>query len=379
MGRVRRTLLVTNDFPPRPGGIQAYLHALATRLPNLVVYAPSWESPSGSHPEFDAEQPFPVVRHPGTLMLPTPDVLRRASEIMRSERCEAVWFGAAAPLALLTPWLRDAGAARVVASTHGHEVGWSMLPAARQSLRTIGSSVDVVTFVSRYTRSRFAAAFGPMAALEHLPSGVDTSVFAPDPVARLDIRSRYGLGDRPVVVCVSRLVPRKGQDVLVRALPEIRRIAPDAALLLVGGGPYRKSLQRLASSVGVEEHVVFTGSVPWSELPAHYNAGDVFAMPCRTRGRGLDVEGLGIVYLEASATGLPVVAGRSGGAPETVRDGITGTVVDGRAVASVAAEVGRLLADRDLAAKMGEAGRDWVTREWRWDDLAARLATLIDG
>ncbi|MFI9818469.1 glycosyltransferase family 4 protein [Saccharothrix variisporea] len=376
---MRRTLLVTNDFPPRPGGIQAYLHALATRLPNLVVYAPSWESPSGSHPEFDAEQPFPVVRHPGTLMLPTPDVLRRASEIMRSERCEAVWFGAAAPLALLTPWLRDAGAARVVASTHGHEVGWSMLPAARQSLRTIGSSVDVVTFVSRYTRSRFAAAFGPMAALEHLPSGVDTSVFAPDPVARLDIRSRYGLGDRPVVVCVSRLVPRKGQDVLVRALPEIRRIAPDAALLLVGGGPYRKSLQRLASSVGVEEHVVFTGSVPWSELPAHYNAGDVFAMPCRTRGRGLDVEGLGIVYLEASATGLPVVAGRSGGAPETVRDGITGTVVDGRAVASVAAEVGRLLADRDLAAKMGEAGRDWVTREWRWDDLAARLATLIDG
>ncbi|MEJ2859359.1 MULTISPECIES: glycosyltransferase family 4 protein [unclassified Saccharothrix] len=376
---MRRTLLVTNDFPPRPGGIQAYLHALATRLPNLVVYAPSWESPSGSHPEFDAEQPFPVVRHPGTLMLPTPDVLKRASEIMRSERCEAVWFGAAAPLALLTPWLRDAGAQRVVASTHGHEVGWSMLPAARQSLRAIGSSVDVVTFVSRYTRSRFASAFGPLAALEHLPSGVDTEIFAPDPVARLDIRTRYGLGDRPVVVCVSRLVPRKGQDVLVRALPEIRRIAPDAALLLVGGGPYRKSLQRLASSMDVEDHVVFTGSVPWSELPAHYNAGDVFAMPCRTRGRGLDVEGLGIVYLEASATGLPVVAGQSGGAPETVRDGTTGTVVDGRAVSTVANEVGRLLADRDLATKMGEAGRDWVTREWRWEDLATRLATLING
>ncbi|GAA0243220.1 glycosyltransferase family 4 protein [Saccharothrix mutabilis subsp. mutabilis] len=376
---MRRTLLVTNDFPPRPGGIQAYLHALATRLPDLVVYAPSWESPSGSHPEFDAAQPFPVVRHPGTLMLPTPDVLKRASDIMRAERCEAVWFGAAAPLALLTPWLRKAGAARVVASTHGHEVGWSMLPAARQSLRAIGSSVDVVTFVSRYTRSRFAAAFGPMAALEHLPSGVDTSVFAPDPVARLEIRARYGLGDRPVVVCVSRLVPRKGQDVLVRALPEIRRLAPDAALLLVGGGPYRKSLERLASSVGVEEHVVFTGSVPWAELPAHYNAGDVFAMPCRTRGRGLDVEGLGIVYLEASATGLPVVAGQSGGAPETVRDGVTGAVVDGRAVSVVAAEVGRLLADRSLAAKMGEAGREWVTREWRWDDLASRLAGLIGG
>ncbi|GAB2970364.1 glycosyltransferase family 4 protein [Saccharothrix stipae] len=375
---MRRTLLVTNDFPPRPGGIQAYLHALAVRLPELVVYAPSWESAAGSHPEFDAAQPFEVVRHPGTLMLPTPDVVRRASDILRGARCDAVWFGAAAPLALMASRLRAAGASRVVASTHGHEVGWSMLPGARQALRRIGSDADVVTFVSRYTRSRFAAAFGPMAALEHLPSGVDTSVFAPSAAARAEVRARYGLGDRPVVVCVSRLVPRKGQDVLVRALPEIRRQVPDAALLLVGGGPYRGAVERLAASVGVSEHVVLTGSVPWEELPAHYNAGDVFAMPCRTRGRGLDVEGLGIVYLEASATGLPVVAGRSGGAPETVRDGVTGRVVDGREVAEVADAVAALLADPGTAAKMGAAGREWVTANWRWDDLADRLAGLIN-
>ncbi|MBY8847665.1 glycosyltransferase family 4 protein [Saccharothrix longispora] len=376
---MRRTLLVTNDFPPRPGGIQAYLHALAVRLPELVVYAPSWTSPAGSHPEFDEVQPFEVVRHPGTLMLPTPDVLRRASDILRGKRCDAAWFGAAAPLALMAPALRAAGAERVVASTHGHEVGWSMLPGARQALRRIGSDVDVVTYVSRYTRSRFAAAFGPMAALEHLPSGVDTSVFKPDAGAREALRTRYGLGDRPVVVCVSRLVPRKGQDVLVRAMPEILRQVPGAVLLVVGGGPYRKTLERLASDVGVAEHVVLTGSVPWEELAAHYNAGDVFAMPCRTRGRGLDVEGLGIVYLEASATGLPVVAGRSGGAPETVRDGVTGRVVDGRDVAEVASSVAGLLADPGLAAKMGAAGREWVTREWRWDALADRLAALING
>ncbi|MDQ2585774.1 glycosyltransferase family 4 protein [Saccharothrix yanglingensis] len=376
---MRRTLLVTNDFPPRPGGIQAYLHALAVRLPELVVYAPSWTSPAGSHPEFDEVQPFEVVRHPGTLMLPTPDVLRRASDILRGKRCDAAWFGAAAPLALMAPALRAAGAERVVASTHGHEVGWSMLPGARQALRRIGAGVDVVTYVSRYTRSRFAAAFGPMAALEHLPSGVDTSVFKPDAGAREALRTRYGLGDRPVVVCVSRLVPRKGQDVLVRAMPEILRQVPGAVLLVVGGGPYRKTLERLASDVGVAEHVVLTGSVPWEELAAHYNAGDVFAMPCRTRGRGLDVEGLGIVYLEASATGLPVVAGRSGGAPETVRDGVTGRVVDGRDVAEVASSVAGLLADPGLAAKMGAAGREWVTREWRWDALADRLAALING
>ncbi|MEU5692636.1 glycosyltransferase family 4 protein [Actinosynnema sp. NPDC020468] len=369
---MRRTLLVTNDFPPRPGGIQSYLHALALRLPSLAVYAPSWPGAA----EFDAAQPFPVVRHPGTLMLPTPDVLRRAREVARAEDCSAVWFGAAAPLALMAPRL---DVERVVASTHGHEVGWSMVPGARQALRRIGSTVDVVTFVSRYTRSRFAAAFGARAALEHLPSGVDTAVFAPDPAARAEVRARYGLGSRPVVVCVSRLVSRKGQDVLVRALPSIRRRVPDAALLVVGGGPYRSTVERLAREHGVADDVVLTGSVPWEELPAHYNAGDVFAMPCRTRGRGLDVEGLGIVYLEASATGLPVVAGRSGGAPETVRDGVTGTVVDGRAVESVAEAVADLLADPRRAARLGEAGREWVSREWRWDALASRLAGLIDG
>ncbi|MFD4640479.1 glycosyltransferase family 4 protein [Lentzea sp. NPDC058436] len=366
---MRRTLLVTNDFPPRPGGIQSYLHSLATRLPqdSLVVYAPKWK---GSD-EFDAEQPFPVVRHPTSLMLPTPDVLSRARDIARAESCEAAWFGAAAPLALLAPSL---GLSRAVASTHGHEVGWSMLPVARQALRAIGSGVDVVTYVSRYTRSRFSAAFGPMAALEHLPSGVDTEQYRPDPAARAEMRRRYGLGDRPVIVCVSRLVPRKGQDVLIRALPLIQRSVPDAALLIVGGGPYRGTLEKLAAG---SRDIVLTGSVPWEELPAHYNAGDVFAMPCRTRGRGLDVEGLGIVYLEASATGLPVVAGRSGGAPETVRDGITGNVVDGRDVENVAERVASLLADPETAAKMGRVGREWVSDHWRWDQLAHRLEGLI--
>ncbi len=372
-----RTLVVTNDFPPRPGGIQSYLHALATRLPDddLVVYAPAWEGDR----QFDAAQPFPVVRHPSGLMLPTPSVARRVKEILRAEGCETVWFGAAAPLALLAPTMRAAGARRVIASTHGHEVGWSMLPAARQALRTIGTTSDVVTFVSKYTRSRFASAFGPMAALEHLPSGVDTEQFQPNFAARKEIRTRYGLGDRPTVVCVSRLWPRKGQDMLIRALPEIRRRVPEAALLLVGGGPYEDRLRSLAARLDVSSDVILTGRVPWEELPAHYVAGDVFAMPCRTHGRGLDVEGLGIVYLEASASGLPVVAGDSGGAPETVLDGVTGSVVDGRDLATITKSVADLLADPTWASEMGEAGRRWVSRHWRWSDMAHRLSRLLDG
>ncbi|SFA38622.1 phosphatidylinositol alpha-1,6-mannosyltransferase [Rhodococcoides kroppenstedtii] len=374
---VRRTLLVTNDFPPRRGGIQSYLHTFARLLPpeSLVVYAPRWRG--DTHVRFDAEQPFEVVRHPTTLMLPTPLVARRAARLVRERGCETVWFGAAAPLAVLGPHLRRAGASRVVASTHGHEVGWSMLPAARQTLRRIGSTTDVVTYVSRYTRGRFASAFGSDAALEHVPPGVDSTVFRPDDAARAELRARYGLGDRPTVLCLSRLVPRKGQDVLIRALARIREQIDGAVLVIVGGGPYGDALRRLATACGVAEHVVFTGSVPADELAAHHTIADVFAMPCRTRGAGLDVEGLGIVFLEASASGVPVVAGRSGGAPETVIEGVTGRTVDGTDVDDVTRSVVEVLRDRDAAAAMGAAGREFVTTEWRWDDLAARLAHLL--
>ncbi|MCK0173387.1 glycosyltransferase family 4 protein [Mycolicibacterium sp. F2034L] len=376
-----RVLLVTNDYPPRRGGIQSYLEAFVDSLVALdgaggheiTVYAPAWKGAA----DYDAAAPYDVVRHPGSLMLPEPSVAGRMRRLIADRDIETVWFGAAAPLALLAPLARRAGAGRVLASTHGHEVGWSMLPVARSALRRIGDDTDVVTFISRYTRRRFAGAFGPRAALEHLPPGVDTDRFTPDPAAREELRSRYGLGDRPVVVCVSRLVPRKGQDVLIKAMPAILRRVPDAALVIVGGGPHRETLQRLAASHDVTENVHFTGGVPGEELPAHHAMADVFAMPCRTRGAGLDVEGLGIVYLEASASGVPVVAGRSGGAPETVRDGETGVVVDGTDVAEVAARVGELLRDRDRAAAMGAEGRRWAVDNWQWATRAARLSELL--
>ncbi|WP_102142668.1 glycosyltransferase family 4 protein [Mycobacterium hubeiense] len=373
-----RLLLVTNDFPPRRGGIQSYLSELVDQLESsgshtLTVYAPKWK---GSN-DFDRAAPYEVVRHPTTLMLPEPRVARRMCELIKSRDIDTVWFGAAAPLALMSSLARQAGAGRVIASTHGHEVGWSMLPVARTALRRIGNDTDVVTFVSRYTRSRFASAFGPQAALEHVPPGVDVQRFAPDPNARAELRSRYRLGERPVVVCLSRLVPRKGQDMMIRALPVIRQRIHGAALVIVGGGPYRTTLGRLAHRYGVADHVVFTGGVPDAELPAHHALADVFAMPCRTRGAGLDVEGLGIVYLEASATGVPVVAGRSGGAPETVIDGKTGVVVDGWNVGAISAAVSDILADPDRASRMGAAGRQWVVDNWQWPRQAARLAALL--
>ena len=377
-----KVLIVTNDFPPRRGGIQSFDHALASRMPpgSAVVYAPAWEGAA----EFDARQPFPVVRHPTSLMLPVPSVARRAAAILREHDCDTVLFGAAAPLGLLAPSLRRAGARRSVALTHGHEAGWAALPGARSLLRRIGNEVDVLTYLAEYFRLRLARALSAEAAgrMVRLAPGVDRAEFHPG-AGGDEVRKRLGLGDRPVVVCVSRMVPRKGQDTLIRAWPRVlarmerARPGADPLLMLVGDGPYRSDLERLAEQTGVPRSVLFTGPVPAADLPAYYDAGNVFAMPCRTRRGGLDVEGLGIVYLEASASGLPVVGGDSGGAPDAILHGETGYVVPGRDSAAAGDQIARLLADPAGAAAMGEKGAAWIDREWRWELIAERLWRIL--
>jgi phosphatidylinositol alpha-1,6-mannosyltransferase len=375
---MRRTLIVTNDFPPRQGGIQSFIHSLTLRLPpeQLTVYAPRWDGAK----EFDAVQPFEVVRHPTSLMLPVPSVTSRAVAIARRVNAEAVVFGAAAPLGLITPSLRRAGVERAVAITHGHEAGWAALPVARTLLRRIGEETDVVTYLGEYFRVRVARALSVSAAsrMVRLDPGVDAARFRSSPEAAAKIRERYGLVGRPVAVCVSRLVPRKGQDTLIRAWPEVIKRVPDAMLLIVGNGSYLDSLRQLAERSGVAARVRFTGPVSEDELSAHYAAGDVFAMPCRTRRRGLDVEGLGIVYLEASAAGLPVIGGDSGGAPDAILEGESGYVVPGRDTAVLAGRLAELLADPAKAKAMGEKGRAWVERDWSWEHSAARLQAIID-
>ncbi|GAB3114132.1 glycosyltransferase family 4 protein [Streptomyces calidiresistens] len=383
---MHRTLIVTNDFPPRPGGIQSFLHSLALRLDpeRVVVYTSTWKRDDEGRAAcaaFDAAQPFPVIRDRAVMLLPTPRATRRACALLREHDCASVWFGAAAPLGLMAPALRRAGARRLVATTHGHEAGWARLPAARTLLRRIGDSTDTMTYLGEYTRSRIARALDPAAAarMTHLPPGVDEKLFHAGS-GGTELRAELGLTDRPVVVCVSRLVPRKGQDTLIRAMPRILRAHPDTVLLIVGDGPYRADLERLAERHGVTAAVRFTGAVPASELPAHHGVGDVFAMPCRTRRGGLDVEGLGIVYLEASATGVPVVSGDSGGAPDAVLDGETGWIVRAGApdaARTTADRIVALLDDPALRRRMGERGRAWVEERWRWDLIAERLRGLL--
>ncbi|MBU6146699.1 MAG: glycosyltransferase family 4 protein [Actinomycetales bacterium] len=371
-----RTLVITNDFPPRPGGIQSFISGALGHLPpeRLVVYSSTWQGAA----QYDAALPYPVIREDTRTMLPTRAVLRRARSLMAEYACDRVLFGAAAPLGLLARGLRDR-AAWQVAMTYGHEAGWATVPGGVPLLRRIGRDLDVVTYLSEDMGRRLRRAFGVRIAARmfHLPAGVDAYQFHPRHGADGE-RRRAQLGwDGPVIVCISRLVPRKGQDVLIRALPLVHRAIPGARLLIVGGGPDRSRLERQVVRAGLTGRVHLTGGVPAATLPQWYAAGDVFAMPCRTRLGGLDVEGLGIVYLEAAATGLAVVAGASGGSVEAVLPGETGLIVDGRNEAAVAGALITLLGDAPLRERMGRAGRSWVERCWSWPAVGRRLGALL--
>jgi phosphatidylinositol alpha-1,6-mannosyltransferase len=298
---------------------------------------------------------------------------------MRQHEVDRVVFGAAAPLGLMGPALRKAGARRIVALTHGHETWWAGLPGTRQALRRIGDAADTVTTVSSWCAEQIAPALSAEATrrMRRLTPGVDTSRFFPE-CGGDQVRKSLGLEGIPVVACVSRLVARKGQDTLIRAWPRVLAEVPDAVLLLVGGGPVRDQLVALAAELGVAHAVRFTGAVPWAEIPPYMDAADVFAMPCRTRRFGLEPEALGIVSLEAAATGKPVVIGDSGGAGDTVRHGETGYLVDPYNPVAVAVRLISLLTDPARARAMGAAGRDWVAAEWTWSRSGAILRDLLD-
>lgn len=366
-----RVLLVTNDFPPRVGGIQSYLWNIYRRLAatgsaDVQVLAPAFPGDAS----FDATSGIEITRWPGTMMWPTPALERRVRRLARD--ADVVAFGAVLPMNLLGPRLDRP----TVVHTHGFEVAWARLPALRATLRRIARSASVVTVISDFTRRFIERALGEDIPTHMLRTGVDLERFTPTADGSA-VRKRFGLDGRPVVACVSRLVPRKGQDQLIKALPLIRREVPDAAALIVGDGPARPRLERLARHHNVENAVVFAGEAPEAELPAHYAAGDVFAMPCRSRYAGLEVEGLGLVYLEAQACERPAITGDSGGAPEAVIPNQTGFVVPGRDPRTLAARLTRLLSDPPTARTMGKAARTFVERTHHWNDVVTRYHTML--
>jgi phosphatidylinositol alpha-1,6-mannosyltransferase len=368
-----RPLLVTNDFLPDVGGIQQFVSQIAARLPNVGVFAPANADAD------DATLPYPVWRGSQGYLWPTAAVRRALRDAAAAHRATVAVFMAPAPLTPLGPDLELPWAA----CAHGAEL---VLPARVPGMRQVYARAlrraDRLYAVSSYTAAALRGLIGPDApSVALLRNGVDLDRFHP----RIDagaIRARHGLASDPVVVTVGRLVPRKGQDVLIDTLPRVRAAVPGTRLLLVGTGRDERRLRRRAlrrDAAGV----VFAGRVPWDELPAYHRAATVFAHPNRSRWGGLEQEGFGVVFLEAQACGVPVIAGRSGGSPEALADGRTGLLVDGRDRDAVARALIGLLADAPRRAGMGVAARAWVERSWSWDtivnDLAQDLAGLHAG
>ena len=373
---VGRTLVVTNDFPPRVGGAQRYVHDLVRHLPadRASVLAPRWPG----WERFDETQPFPVVRFGTKRLAPGPDLLRRVRSLIGETDSEVVLFGHGLPLAIMGPRLAADPGLPYAVLTHGAEVWAAGIPGSARALWYACSRANAVFAVSRYTAARVRPAVPADVPLVILPPGVDTDRFRPDSSGR-EVRERYDLDEAPVAVCISRMVTRKGQDVLIRGWRQVLRRVPEARLLLVGDGPSRPRLEALAAEQGVAWSVIFAGEVSEGALPSFYAAGDIFAMPCRSRKAGLEVEGFGIVFLEAAAMGLPVVAGNSGGAAEAVEEGETGLVVDGREVDAVARAVTELLEDPARAATMGKSGRLRVEEDFAWPRVIERLAVGLQG
>lgn len=361
----RTTLVVTNDFPPRIGGIEGFTASVCDALDGDVCVLTRAESDTRAVRRADARLPYEVVRLAGPL-LPTRQVGRVAAALLRSHHAVRVVFGAAAPLGLLAPTLRRGGAQIQLGLTHGHEVWWASVPGARSLLARIVAGLDHVGVISGYTETRIGAALPPegRAKLVRIPPPVDLDRFAPT-----------GDVPGPVVVAAGRLVRQKGFADLLDSWPRVTQQIPGAELRIVGDGPDRGKLTRLAAGL---DGVTLAGPVPYRAMPQILREARVFALPVRTRFAGLNPEGLGRVFLEAAATGLPVVVGRSGGAPETVADGVTGSIVEPGDRQALASALVRWLSDPEAARTAGLAGRDRVATGYGTSVVSETVRRCLD-
>ena len=370
-----RHLLVTNDYPPKVGGIQSYLWELWRRLPadDVVVHT----TPHPGAEAFDAAQSHTIVRSPEPWLLPQPVLVRRVNRLIEEHRADVVILDPAVPVGLIGPHLdRPYGVV-----LHGAEVTIpGRVPGTRQLLnRVLGGAAGVIA-AGGYPAAEAERALGrSLPPCTIIPPGVDTERFRPlDAATRRSVRMHHGLDpDAPLVVSVSRLVPRKGMDTLIRAAAELRVEFADLQVLIAGSGRDKPRLERLIAQT--DAPVRLLGRLPESDLIDLYGAGDVFAMLCRSRWGGLEQEGFGIVFVEAAACGVPPVAGRSGGAHEAVVDREAGRVVRDPADASAAADaIAALLRDQGLRNRMAHAGRRRAVADFSYDILAERLAEAID-
>lgn len=363
-----KILLVTNDFGPRAGGIETFINGLLERIPRgqVLVYTSMQDGFKDHDRRWSEEFGIEVIRDSRKILLPSPRAIRALRRLITERNIEVIWFGAAAPLGLSAKWLRIAQVRKIVALTHGHEVWWAKVPPFNFLMKEISKGVDYFGYIAQFTANELARVI-PSSKLVRIAPGIDIEHFIPHEIEK----------KRPTIISVGRLVHRKGQDKLVEALSIIKREVPDAELIFVGEGPHKKKLNDLVKKYGLESSVRFIGRVNYKELPKYFALGDIFAMPSRSRLFGLEVEGLGIVYLEASACGIAVIGGKSGGVPDAVIEGETGFIVDGKNVAEIASCAIKLLSDETLRKRLGKRGREWVEEEWNWQIWSERFNALL--
>ena len=366
---MRRHLLVSNDFPPKVGGIQSYLWELWRRLPAEAVAVHT--TPYAGAGQFDAEQSFAITRSRESVLLPTPMVSRRVERLAEVHGAELVIWDPALPVGHAAHRVHRPYAVVL----HGAEVTVpGRLPGTRQLLRRVLRGASLVICAGRYSAAEAERAAGHPLPTVIVSPGVDIDRFRPlDASERSSVRRELGRPvDAPRVVSVSRLVPRKGMDTLVRAASRLSKRIPDAVVAIAGSGRDRARLEGLVATTGAPVRLL--GRVPDELLPGLYGAGDVFSMSCRSRWAGLEQEGFGIVFGEAAAAGVPAVAGDSGGSAEAVADGETGLVVrrPGDSL-RVAEALGDLIDDESRRLEMGRRARARAEAEFSYDVLAARL------
>jgi phosphatidylinositol alpha-1,6-mannosyltransferase len=380
-----KTLLITNDFGPRAGGIETFIIGLLQRMPqgSCIVYTSHQDDSKEYDKNWLTKHGVTVIRDRARILLPTPRVAKALRKIVREESISHLWFGAAAPLAIMDRGIKRSAQnpIRSIALTHGHEVWWAKIPPFSFAIRSMARSLDQIGYLTNYTKGEIAKGISKedQQKLRQIAPGIDIDHFtaSKDSPFAQDFRERDGLHGKRFIITVGRLVHRKGQDRLVQALSQIKREIPDAHLLIVGQGPHQEKITKLIKKYGLEDSVTFLGRLQLEELPRYLAMASLFAMPSRDRLAGFEVEGLGIVYLEASSCGLPVIVGRSGGAVDALIDGETGLLVNGDDVDEIAKACIRILSDDKLRERLGARGAQWVRENWNWDRWAGEFQDAL--
>ena len=370
-------ILVSNDFPPKVGGIQNYLFELWSRLPLTNTKVITTKFPGDK--AFDANLEFEVDRY-SKILWPTPKLAQYVNASIKEYKSDVVFIDPLLPTGLITPKLKGAQKISII---HGAEVTLPgrILP-SRALIRKSVSDSDVILSAGNYAARELVRAIGRPINMVRIPPGVDIGRFSVPTAdekeqARIKLIDELGISsDSRILISMSRIVPRKGFDIAIESLKGLEK---NVHLVIVGKGRDLKRLNAIVSKLGLSDRVHFLGSVSHEKLVSVFHASELFLMLCRDRWHSLEAEGFGIVFLEAQACGLPVIVGKSGGSSESLIDGKTGFLVDPKSIKDVRESITKILQDNELAKRFATAGRAFVEKEYSYDYLATLLLPLVNG